>query len=78
MPLADVQRRDHHASALEPFEGEDGADDVDDRVERADLVQVDALDRHLVNRRLGLSQPLEQRLRAGLPAGVRADRSMWA
>ena len=29
---------------------EHGADDVDDRVERADFVQVHLLDRHLVNR----------------------------
>ena len=37
---ADVQRRAHDAIGAEPFEREHGADDVDDRVERADLVQV--------------------------------------
>ena len=44
----------------EPLEREHGADDVDDRIERADLVQVDPLDRRAVDRGLRLRQPLEQ------------------
>ena len=43
-----------------PLEREHGADDVDDRVERADFVEVHLLDRHLVNRRLGFGESLEQ------------------
>ncbi len=41
----------------EPLHPEHRADDVDDRVEGADLVQVDAIERHIVNRRLRLRQP---------------------
>ena len=66
-PAADVQRRADDAVGLEPVEREHRADDVDDRVERADLVQVHALDRHLVDGRFGLRQPLEQGLGAVLP-----------
>jgi len=58
---ADVQRRAHDPVRADPLEGEHDADDVDDRVEGADLVQVDLLDRHLMNRRFRLRQPLEQR-----------------
>ncbi len=68
-PAADVQRRAHDLVCLEPVEREDGADDVHNRVEGADLVEVDAVDRHLVNGSLGLGQPLEQRLGARLPGG---------
>ena len=64
---ADVQRRRDDVVDAEPLEREHGADDVDDRVERADLVQVDVVDRHVVDGRLGLAQPLEQRDRARLP-----------
>ena len=60
-------------SAPDPFEGEHRADDVDDRVERADLVQVHLLDRHLMDRGFGLGQPLKQRLRAVAAAGDSAD-----
>jgi hypothetical protein len=74
----DVQRRDHHAIRLEPIEGEDGTDDVHDRIERADLVQVDALDRHLMNCRLRNRQRWNNAFARDLPSGVRADRSMWA
>ena len=52
----------------EPLHPEHRADDVDDRVEGADLVQVHPLDRHRVDGGLGLGQPLEQVYRAILPA----------
>ena len=48
----------------EPLEAVDGADDVDDRIERADLVQVHPLDRRVVDRGLRLGEPLEQLDRA--------------
>ena len=51
----------------EPLEREHRADDVDDRVEGADFVKVDLLDRHLVNRGFRLREPLEERLRAVAP-----------
>ena len=54
---ADVDRRDDDAIGVEPFEREHGADDVDDRVERADFVQVDLVDRHAVNRGFRLAEP---------------------
>ena len=56
----------------EPLEPEHRADDVDDRVERADLVQVHLLDRHLVDRRLGLREPAEQA--DGARAGAAGQR----
>ena len=43
-PAADVQRRADDAIGAEPLEREHRADDVDDRVERADLVQMHLLD----------------------------------
>ena len=60
MPLPDVEGRHHDAVGLEPLEGEHGADDVDDRVERADLVEVHLIHRHLVDARLGLGQAPKQ------------------
>ena len=58
---------------------EHGADDVDDRVERADLVQVHLLHRHLVDRGFGLGEPLEQLRAPGPgPAAESADRSISA
>jgi hypothetical protein len=41
---ADVQRRGDDMVDPQPLQREDGADDVDDRVEGADLVQVDLVD----------------------------------
>ena len=61
---ADVERRADDRVGAEPLQPEHRADDVDDRVEGADFVEMHLLDRHLVNRRLGVRQPLEQRLRA--------------
>jgi hypothetical protein len=57
---ADVHRRNHYPLSAEPLDGEYGADDVDDRVERSDLMKVYPLDRHLVYRCLGFREALEQ------------------
>ena len=64
MPPPTLSGEQTMRSAPRPLEREHRADDVDDRVERADLVQMDLLDRHLMDRRFGLGQPLEHRLRA--------------
>ena len=61
---AEVQRRGDDPIGAEPLEREDAADDVDDRVERADFVQVDVVDRHLVDVRFDRREPAEQRDRA--------------
>jgi hypothetical protein len=62
-PAADVQGRADDAIGADPCHREDDADDVDDRVERADFVQVDLLHRHLVDRRLRVAEALKHRLR---------------
>ena len=74
---ADVQRRAHNLVHAEPFEAKHGADDVDDRVESTDFVQVHLLDRHVMNRGLDFGQALEQRFRAIAAGGGqrRSDRS---
>jgi hypothetical protein len=46
------------------------ADDVDDRVERADLVKMNLIERHAVDRGLHLAKPVEQCLGAVLPASA--------
>ena len=51
---ADVQRRRDHVVDAEPLERVHRADDVDDRVERADLVQMHPLDRRVVDGGFGL------------------------
>ncbi len=51
----------------EPFQSEDRPDDVDDRIERADLVQVDALDRHVVHGGFGFGESSKELDRAVLP-----------
>ena len=50
------------------------ADDVDDRIERADFVQVDLVERHVVDRGLRLAEPAEEVNRAilALPRERRA------
>ena len=63
---ADVQRRADDAIGAETIRARNRADDVDDRVERADLVQMNLLDRNLVNRRFGLAKAMKQLLGAGL------------
>ncbi len=67
---AHVERRAHDVVGARPLEREHDADDVDDRVERADLVKVNLLHRHLVDGGLGLGQPLKHALRA-IPAARR-------
>ena len=52
MPPPTFSGEHDDAVGAEPLEREHGADDVDDRVERADFVQVHLLDRHLMDRRL--------------------------
>jgi hypothetical protein len=47
------------------LEQETAGDDVDDRVDRADLVEVDLVDRGPVDLRLRFSQPLEAGDRPG-------------
>src|SRR5262249_29555043 len=49
------------------LQAEHRADDVDDRIERADLVEMDLLHGRVVDRRLGLRQPLEEGLRPIAP-----------
>ena len=56
----DVERRGDDVVDAEPFEAVHGSDDVDDRVEGTHFVKMDTLDRRVVDRRLGLRQPLEQ------------------
>ena len=66
---AHIQRRAHDRVGRKPLEPEHRADDVDDRIERADLVQVHLLDGHLMDRGFRLGQSLEQRLRTVAAAG---------
>ena len=64
---SDVDRRHDHVVHAQAVEGVHRADDVDDRVERADLVQVHFLDRHLMDRGFSHREPFKQRLCAVLP-----------
>ena len=64
VPLPTLSGDDDDVVDAEPLHAVHGADDVDDRIERADLVQVDSLDRHVVDRGLGLGEPVEQLHRA--------------
>ena len=56
------QRRDDDLGA-EPVDRGGAADDVDEGVDRADLVEVDVVDRGAVNLRLGLGEAPERRVR---------------
>ncbi len=60
---ADIQRRADNAIGPKPIQREHCADDVDNRVERTDLVEVDRVDWHLMDGRFGLTQPMKQFLR---------------
>ena len=62
----DVDGRHDDAIGLEPVEREDSPDDVDDRVERADFVQVDLLHRHVVDGGFRFGEPIEERRRTRL------------
>ncbi len=64
---ADVERRRDDPVGAEPFHREHGADDVDDRVDGANLVQMDAVEGHLVNCRFGFGEPMEQSNGTRLP-----------
>ena len=61
---ADVERGRDDPVGAKPLEREHRADDVDDRVEGADLVKMHFLDRHVVNRGFDVREPLKQRLRS--------------
>ena len=67
MPLPTFSGEATMRVGADRFHREHRSDDVDDRVERADLVQVHLIDRRAVNRRLGLAQSVEQLLGAILP-----------
>ena len=60
---ADVERRRDNSIDAEPFQREDGADDVDNGVERADFVKVHLADGHLVDGGLRFAKTLKERLR---------------
>ena len=64
---AHVERRDDDLVGAKPFHAEHGSNDVDNRIEGTHFVQMDALDRHIVNCSLCLRQLLEQRHRPILP-----------
>ena len=53
-----------HRGRAEPVERRGGADDVDHRVDRADLVKRDVVDRHAVHPGLGAGDPIEDVERA--------------
>ncbi len=72
---ADVERRDDDLVCAEPLHPEHSTHDIDDRIEGADFVEVNAIDRHGVDRRLRLRQLLEERDRA-IFAGPREGRPL--
>jgi hypothetical protein len=59
---ADVERRADDTLGAEPLQAEHDANDVDDRIQSANLVEMDAIDWHLVYRSLGLGQSQEKEL----------------
>ena len=60
---ADIQRRRDDAIGTEQLERMHRADNVDDGIERADLVQMDFVDRRAVNGPFDLAEPRKERLR---------------
>src|SRR5438105_11951896 len=67
---ADIERRGNDALCPEELERVHGADDIDDRIERADLVEVDPVGRRTVDRSFDLSKPRKQRLCAIFSCGA--------
>jgi hypothetical protein len=61
---SDVQRRRDDPLDLQGVESDAGARDVNDRINRSDLVEVNSFDRDVVNLRLGLADALKDGLRA--------------
>ena len=72
---ADIERRRQDPIGADRLEGVDGADNVDDRVERANFVEMNVVDRGPVDRRLRLAKPLEQVLGAILAAALNPELS---
>ena len=70
---AHIERRREDPIGAEPFQRKHRSDDVDNGIERADLVQVDLFDRHVMNRCFDFREPLKHRLRA-FAAGGRERR----
>jgi hypothetical protein len=56
---ADIDRRHDDLVRLEPLEREDRTDDIDDRIERANFMEMDLLHRRAVDGGFGLAQPAE-------------------
>ncbi len=67
---ANIERRADDVVDPCPLHRKHRSDDVNDRVEGTDFMQVYPLDRHLVNARLGFGESVEHRLGA-IPAGRR-------
>ncbi len=63
------QRRNDHFLKLEPLETPGSGHDVDNRIDGADLVEVNLLGSRAMDFRLGLGQHAENRHRAVLDAG---------
>ena len=65
-PAADVHGRADDAIGVEPFDCEYRTDDVDDRVERADLMQVNLFEGNLMDGRFVFAESMEELLGACL------------
>ena len=72
---AEPERPARDALDAEQPEPDHRADDIDDRVERADLVEVDIVDRDAMDRCLGLGQPREDPKRVIPAHPVRDSRA---
>ncbi len=57
--VAHRQRRDQHAVDAELLEAPRSADNINDRIDRADFVEVNVIGRRVVNLRLGLREHFE-------------------
>ena len=63
---ANVQRRTHPLVDAERFGSDRGADNIDHRIDGADLVKMNSLDRSVVNLGFGRAQSLEDANRSRL------------